>query len=152
MSLTSTPVLPIEILLAEDNPGDVRLTREALKRGKFQVNLNVTQDGEAALAYLRKEGKYGEATTPSLVLLDLNMPRKDGRQVLSEMKRDPNLKYIPVIVFSSSESEQDISTTYKLQANCYVSKPFDASKFEQVMHSIEEFWLSIAKLPTATGK
>src|SRR6266404_1736518 len=143
---TITSALPLEVLLAEDNPGDVRLTREALKRGRFRVNLNVAQDGEAALAYLRKQGEYGNAARPCLVLLDLNMPRKDGRQVLAEMKRDPDLDSIPVVIFSSSELEKDIITSYRLHANCYVTKPMDLHKFEQAVHAIEEFWFESAKL------
>ena len=146
---TGTASDPIEILLAEDNPGDVYLTREALKKGKFQIKLNVAADGEIALAYLRRQGRYHDSPRPMLMLLDLNMPRKDGRQVLQEMKRDPHLASIPVIVFTSSQLQEDIAASYRLHANCYVSKPANASEFARVLERIEEFWFSVAKIPEA---
>ncbi|MBI3894398.1 MAG: response regulator [Acidobacteria bacterium] len=143
----------LEILLAEDNPGDVRLTRDALKRSRLRINLNVAANGEDALAFLRQERKYAEAARPTLVLLDLNMPMKDGRQVLTEMRSDPNLACIPVIILTTSDAEEDIVRSYKLHANAYVSKPIHVSQFMAVVKSIEEFWMGVAKLPPhITGK
>lgn len=140
---------PVEILLVEDNPGDVRLTREALKEGKVRNNLNVAQDGVEALAFLRREGKYADAVRPDLILLDLNLPRKDGREVLEEIKADPALRPIPVVILTSSQAEQDIVRAYDLHANCYVSKPVDLDQFITVVKSIEDFWFAIVKLPPA---
>lgn len=137
----------IEILLAEDNPGDVRLTKEAFKGALVSANLSVATNGEEALAFLRQQGKYAEAVRPHLILLDLNMPRKDGRAVLAELKKDPTLDCIPVVVLTSSEAEDDIVKSYKLHANCYVSKPMDAARFREVVRSIEHFWLTTAALP-----
>jgi two-component system, chemotaxis family, response regulator Rcp1 len=142
---------PIEILLAEDNPGDVRLTREAFKRGGIRTNLTVAGNGEEALAFLRRHGKYTDATRPDLILLDLNMPRKDGRAVLAEIKKDPSLDCIPVIVLTSSDAEEDVVRSYKLHASCYISKPFDVGKFNEVIRSIEQFWLTTARLPQDCG-
>jgi chemotaxis family two-component system response regulator Rcp1 len=122
-------VKPVEILLGEDNPGDVRLTREAFKESRFDINLSVATNGEAVLAYLRQEGKYAQAARPDLILLDLSMPRKDGFSVLSEIKQDPDLDCISVIVLTSSHAEQDIVKSYKLRASCYISKPADVSVF-----------------------
>jgi chemotaxis family two-component system response regulator Rcp1 len=138
---------PVEILLVEDNPGDVRLTREALREGKVRNNLYVASDGVEALAFLRREGRYADAVRPDLVLLDLNLPRKDGREVLEEIKADPALRYIPVVVLTSSQAEQDILRAYDLHANCYVSKPVDLDQFIHVVRSIEDFWFTIVKLP-----
>ena len=138
---------PIEVLLVEDNPGDVRLTREALKEGKVRNNLHVASDGVEALAFLRKEGPYAAAVRPDLILLDLNLPRKDGREVLEEIKADPHLRYIPVVILTSSAAEQDILRAYDLHANCYVSKPVDLDQFITVVKSIEDFWFTIVKLP-----
>jgi two-component system, chemotaxis family, response regulator Rcp1 len=138
---------PIEILLVEDNPGDVRLTREALREGKVRNHLNVAGDGVEALAYLRREEGYTAATRPDVILLDLNLPRKDGREVLTEIKSDPRLKNIPVVILSSSQAEQDILRAYDLHANCYVSKPMDLDQFISVVKSIENFWFTIVKLP-----
>jgi chemotaxis family two-component system response regulator Rcp1 len=138
---------PVEILLVEDNPGDVRLTREALKEGKVHNNLSVATDGIEALAYLRKEGKYAEVVRPDLILLDLNLPRKDGREVLQEIKGDARLRNIPIVVLTSSQAEQDILGAYDLHANCYVTKPVDLDQFIRVVQSIEDFWFSIVKLP-----
>ena len=138
----------IEILLVEDNPGDVRLTQEALREGKVLNNLNVVNDGVQALAYLRQEGQYSGATRPDIILLDLTLPKKDGREVLAEVKGDANLKRIPVVVLTTSQDETDILKSYELQANAYVTKPVDLNQFIKVLQSFEDFWLSIVKLPT----
>ena len=140
---------PIEILLVEDNPGDVRLTIEALKDGKVSNRLHVAKDGVEAMAFLRQEGEYAEAPRPDVILLDLNLPKKDGREVLEEIKADEHLRRIPVVVLTTSSSEQDILRTYDLHANCYVTKPVDLEQFMQVVRGIEDFWLSIVKLPNA---
>ncbi len=137
----------IEILLVEDNPGDVRLTKEALKEGKILNNLNVVTDGVEAVAFLRREGNYTSAPRPELILLDLNLPKKDGREVLAEIKKDPSLKLIPVVILTSSAAEQDIVKSYNLHANCYVTKPVDLDQFIEVVKSIENFWLAVVKLP-----
>jgi two-component system, chemotaxis family, response regulator Rcp1 len=139
---------PIEILLVEDSPGDVRLTREALKDGKVRNNLHVVIDGVEALGFLRREGRFADAVRPDLILLDLNLPRKDGREVLTEIKLDPELAIIPVVVLTTSQAEQDILRAYRLHANCYVTKPVDLDQFIKVVQSIEDFWLTIVKLPT----
>ncbi len=139
---------PIEVLLVEDNPGDVRLTREALKDGKVRNNLTVVTDGVEALAYLRKEGQYSNAPRPDVILLDLNLPRKDGRTVLAEIKADPNLRRIPVVILTTSQAEEDILKTYDLHANCFVTKPVDLEQFIKVVKSIEDFWLTVVKRPT----
>lgn len=141
----------VEFLLAEDNPGDVRLTKEALRESKIRNNLNVVPDGVEAMAFLRREGKYADAPTPDVVLLDLNLPKKDGREVLAEIKSDPVLKRIPVVIITSSEAEQDILRTYDLHANCYVTKPVDLDQFIKVIQSIESFWLTIVKLPSSVS-
>ncbi len=138
---------PVEILLVEDNPADVRLTREALKEGKVRNNLSVVVDGEAALAFLRREGQYAGAPHPDLILLDLNLPRKDGREVLAEIKEDPTLKRIPVVVLTTSTAEKDILQTYNLHANCYVTKPVQLDEFLSVVKSIDDFWLALVRLP-----
>ena len=138
---------PVEILLVEDNPGDVRLTREALREGKVRNNLHVAADGVEALHFLRKEGRFADAVRPDLILLDLNLPKKDGREVLEDIKSDPDLRYIPVVVLTTSEAEQDICRSYQLHANCYITKPVDFDRFIQIVRSIEEFWLTIVKLP-----
>lgn len=137
----------IEILLVEDNPGDVRLTLEAFKEGKLINNLSVVGDGVEAMAFLRKEGKYTDKPYPDLILLDLNMPKMDGREVLAEIKKDTNLKHIPVVILTTSQAEQDILKSYDLHANCYISKPVDLDQFNVVIKSIQDFWLSIVKLP-----
>ncbi|MEW5931022.1 MAG: response regulator [Gemmatimonadota bacterium] len=138
---------PIEVLLVEDNPGDVRLTREALKEGKIRNNLHVARDGVEALAFLRREGEHADAPRPDVVLLDLNLPRKDGRQVLTEVKGDPSLRQIPVVILTSSQAEEDICRAYDLHANCYISKPVDLDQFIRVVKSIEDFWFTVVKLP-----
>lgn len=138
---------PVEILLVEDNPGDVRLTVEALREGNFRNNLNVAVDGVEALAYLRREGRYARSTRPDLILLDLNLPRKDGREVLAEIKADDELKSIPVVVLTTSSAEQDVLGSYDLHANCYITKPVDLEQFITVVKSIQQFWLTIVKLP-----
>jgi chemotaxis family two-component system response regulator Rcp1 len=138
---------PIEILLVEDNPGDVRLTREALAEAKVRNNLAVANDGVDALAYLRRESPHENATRPDLVLLDLNLPRKDGREVLAEIKADPVLRRLPVVVLTTSTAEQDILESYNLYANCYITKPVDLDQFLGIVTSIEDFWLTIVKLP-----
>jgi len=138
---------PVEILLVEDNPGDVRLTKEALKEAKIYNNLSVVEDGVEAVAYLYQEGKYKAASRPDLILLDLNLPKKDGREVLEIIKSDHMLKRIPVVVLTTSKAEQDILKVYDLYANCYITKPVDLGQFMSVVKSIEDFWLSIVKLP-----
>lgn len=141
------PAKSINILLVEDNPGDVRLTQEVLKDGKICNNLNVVMDGEEAIMFLRKEGKYKDAIRPDIILLDLNLPKKDGRQVLAEIKVDPDLKLIPVIVLTTSAAEQDILNTYANHANAYITKPVDFDQFMSVIKNFENFWLTIVKLP-----
>lgn len=138
----------IEILLVEDNPGDARLTMEALKDDKLRNNVVVVEDGIKAMAYLRNEGDYADVRKPDLIVLDLNLPKKDGRQVLAEIKDDPALRRIPVVVLTSSKAEQDILASYDLQANCYVTKPLDLDGFVEVVQSIEHFWFSIVALPS----
>jgi CheY-like chemotaxis protein len=138
---------PVEILMVEDNPGDVRLTIEGLKEGKVNNNLYVVEDGVEAMSFLRREGKYSDAVRPDLILLDLNLPKKDGREVLAELKADENLRTIPVVVLTTSEAEQDILKAYALHANCYITKPVDLDQFISVVTSIEEFWFTIVKLP-----
>jgi two-component system, chemotaxis family, response regulator Rcp1 len=138
---------PVEVLLVEDNPGDVRLTREALEEAKVLNNLNVAVDGVEAMAYLRREGPYADATRPDLIFLDLNLPKKDGREVLAEIKADEQLRRIPVVILTTSAAEQDIVRSYNLHANCYVTKPVDLDQFLTVVKSVEDFWLTIVKLP-----
>ncbi len=138
---------PIEILLVEDNPGDVRLTLEALKDARVRNKLSVVQDGMEAMALLKQEDEFAQAPRPDLILLDLNLPKKDGREVLLEIKTDENLKRIPVIILTTSQAEEDIFRMYDLHANCFITKPIDFDQFIKVIKSIEEFWLTIAKLP-----
>ena len=137
----------INILLVEDNPGDARLTIEALRDAKVRNELNVARDGVEAMAMLRREDGYADAPRPDLILLDLNLPRKDGRQVLAEIKSDESLRRIPVAVLTTSQAEQDILASYDLHANCYITKPVDLNEFVRVVQGIENFWLSIVKLP-----
>ncbi len=141
----------VEILLVEDNPGDVRLTREALKETKVLNRLNVVSDGIEAMAYLRKEDGFADAVAPDLILLDLNLPRKDGREVLEDIKSDPALRHIPVVILTVSQAEQDIMKTYDLHANCYITKPINLDQFVEVVKAIEDFWLTIVKLPPRNG-
>jgi two-component system, chemotaxis family, response regulator Rcp1 len=138
----------VEFLLVEDNPGDVRLTQEALTECAIPNNLNVVPDGMEAVAFLRREGKYANAPRPDVVLLDLNLPKKDGREVLAVVKADPELKSIPIVVLTSSEAENDILRSYELHANCYVTKPTDLDQFIKVIKSIKHFWLHVVKLPS----
>ncbi|MBD2102480.1 response regulator [Leptolyngbya sp. FACHB-261] len=138
---------PIEILLVEDSPGDVRLTQEVLKEGKVHNHLNVVEDGEKAIAFLKKLAPYTDALHPDLILLDLNLPRKDGREVLEIIKANGHLRRIPVVVLTTSQAEEDIIKAYDLHANCYITKPIDLDQFIRVIKSIEDFWLTIVKLP-----
>jgi len=138
---------PIEIFLVEDNPGDVRLTQEALKESKVLNNLSVATDGVEAMDFLHRKGKWNQAPYPDLILLDLNLPKKDGREVLEEIKADNDLKRIPVVVLTTSKAEEDILRMYDQHANCYITKPIDFDQFIEVVRSIENFWLTIVKLP-----
>jgi CheY-like chemotaxis protein len=140
-----------EILLVEDSPGDVRLTREALKDAKVHVHLSVASDGTEAMAFLKREGTYVNAPRPELILLDLNLPKKDGREVLKEIKEDPSLKTIPVVVLTTSAADEDVMRSYESHANCYITKPVDLDGFLKVVQSIDSFWLSIVKLPNDAG-
>ena len=138
---------PVEILLVEDNPGDVRLTVEALREGKVRNNLNVVGDGVEALAFLKREDGYANSPRPDLILLDLNLPKMDGREVLAAIKQDETLRRIPVVVLTTSKAEEDVVRTYDLHANCYISKPVDLDRFIQVVKTIDSFWLQVVKLP-----
>ncbi len=138
---------PVEILLVEDNPGDERLTREALKEGKVYSNLHWVKDGVEAMEFLRRNGKYKDVPRPDIILLDLNLPKKDGREVLQDIKNDAELRRIPVVVLTTSKAEEDVLRTYELHANCYVTKPVDLEKFIVVVKSIDVFWLTVATLP-----
>jgi chemotaxis family two-component system response regulator Rcp1 len=141
----------VEILLVEDNAGDVRLTREALNEGKVLNNLSVARDGVEALAFLRREGKDTQAPRPDIILLDLNLPRMDGRELLEVIKNDSELRRIPVVILTTSRSEEDILKTYDLHANCYITKPVDLEQFIRVVKSVEDFWFTIVKLPPNEG-
>jgi two-component system response regulator len=149
-----TPIIEksVEILLVEDNPGDVRLAKEALRDSKIHNTLRVVDDGVEAIAFLNKEGKYAKETRPDLVLLDLNLPKKDGREVLAEIKKDDVLKRIPVVILTSSRNEEDVMKTYNLHANCYITKPIDMKRFIKVVKAIENFWFTIVKLPLNEAK
>ncbi len=138
---------PVDILLVEDNPGDYRLTKEALKEGKVYNNLHWAQDGVEAIEFLKRRGKYDAAPRPDIILLDLNLPKKDGREVLSEIKRDEALRTIPVVILTTSKAEEDVLRSYDLHANCYVTKPVDLDKFIVVVQSIDRFWLTVVTLP-----
>ena len=142
--------VPIEVLLVEDSPGDVRLTREALKDAKVHINLHVASDGTEAMAFLGRQGEYAHVPCPDLILLDLNLPKKDGREVLAEIKDSPALKTIPVVILTTSASEADILRSYRLHANCYITKPVDLEGFLSVVRSIDSFWLSVVQLPHET--
>ena len=139
--------MPIEVLLVEDNPGDAQLTRIALEESKISIHLNVVEDGVEAMAFLRKQEKYVKAAHPDIVLLDLNLPRKDGREVLAEIKADENLRRIPVVILTTSQAQEDILKAYNLSANCYITKPVDFDQFVKIVQSIENFWFAIVKLP-----
>lgn len=143
---------PVNILLVEDNLGDVRLTQEALKEGKVLNNLSIARDGEEAMEFLWRKGKYANAVRPDLILLDLNMPKKDGRAVLTDIKNDEELRSIPVVVLTTSVAEQDILKAYNLHANCYITKPVDLGQFIEVVKNINDFWFSVVKLPTKLSK
>ena len=140
-------VRPIEVLLVEDDAGDVLMTREALHEGRVFNRLNVVGDGVEALAYLRRAGEYADAVRPDLVLLDLNLPKRDGRQVLEEVKADPDLRRIPIVVLTTSEAEEDVLRSYDLHANAYVTKPVDFDRFVEVIRQIDDFWISVVRLP-----
>ena len=142
-----TALRPAQILLVEDNPGDARLTMEALREGKLRNNLYHVKDGVEAMAFLKREEPFAAAPMPDLILLDLNLPRKDGREVLNEIRQDRRLELIPVVVLTTSEAEQDIVKSYRLHANCYVTKPVDLEKFLAIIHTIENFWLTVVALP-----
>lgn len=139
---------PIKILLVEDNPGDVRLIKEVFKDAKIFNAMQIAYDGETAMKILRKQAEYSDCATPDMILLDLNLPKKDGREVLREVKNDDDLKCIPVVILTTSNAEEDLIETYKMNANCYITKPVDLDQFINVVKSIENFWLSIVKLPS----
>jgi CheY-like chemotaxis protein len=147
MATLDRAIKPVEILMVEDNPGDIRLTMEALRESKLHNNLHVVKDGIEALAYLRQEGDYASMPRPDLILLDLNLPKKDGREVLREIKTDREMGRIPVVVLTTSQAEEDVLKTYDLHANCFITKPVDLEQFIKVVQSIEFFWLTIVKLP-----
>jgi CheY-like chemotaxis protein len=151
MSATSDLGPAIEILLVEDNPGDVRLTREVLKEGRIHNTLNVASDGVEALDYLHRRGAFADTKPQDLILLDLNLPKMNGREVLATIKKDPDLKHIPVVVLTTSSAEEDVLSAYDLHANCYITKPVDLDQFVRVVQSIEDFWLSIVRLPGDAG-
>ena len=144
-------IKPIEILMVEDNPGDAMLANEALAEAKVSNKVCVAEDGEAALAMLRNEGEYANHPRPDLILLDLNLPRKDGKEVLAEIKADPELRRIPVVILTSSDAEQDILRSYDLHANCYITKPVDLGQFMNVVKAITDFWVTIVKLPSTNS-
>jgi len=146
--MTATDTLkPIEILMIEDSPTDVLMAREALDHAKVLNRLHVVEDGVAAMAFLRQQGKYADTPRPGLILLDLNLPKKDGREVLAEIKADENLKLIPVVVLTTSKAEEDVFKAYGLHANCYITKPMDFSRFADVVRTIQEFWFTVVTLP-----
>ncbi|MDB2685623.1 response regulator [Mariniblastus sp.] len=147
MSDLEAPVKPIDILLVDDDPGDVLLTQKALKNGKIYNSLSVAKDGVEALEYLRREGPFKDVTRPDLILLDLNMPRKNGKETLEEIKKDPDLKTIPVVVLTTSDADKDVLASYDLNAACYVTKPVDIQQFTKVVNSLKEFWLCVVKFP-----
>ena len=137
----------IEILLVEDNPGDARLTIEAMREAKMRNRIHVVEDGVEAMEFLRHQGRFGDAPRPDLILLDLNLPRKDGREVLAEVKSDPDLRRIPVVVLTTSRAEEDVLRAYDLHANCYVTKPVDLAQFMKIVSQIDEFWVKVVTLP-----
>lgn len=143
---------PMEVLLVEDNPGDVRLTKEALKEGQIPSRLSVVHDGDAAVAFLRREDRHAEAPRPDIILLDFNLPKRDGGEVLEVIKADPSLRSIPVVVLTTSQATRDIRRAYDLHANCYITKPLDLDRFMAVVRSIEDFWLTVVRLPERDGE
>ncbi|MGD0744711.1 MAG: response regulator [Verrucomicrobiota bacterium] len=145
--MKSTDIRPIEILLVEDSPSDVEFTAEALKEAKVRNHLSIAEDGVQAMEFLRRQGRFAGAPRPDLIMLDLNLPRKDGREVLAELKADDHLKMIPVVVLTTSRAEEDVLRSYQLHANCYISKPVDFQQFLSVVRSIESFWLYVVTLP-----
>ena len=147
MSELKAPAKAIDILLVDDDPGDVLLTQKALRNGKLFNSLNVAKDGIEALEYLRQEGQFIDATRPDLILLDLNMPRMNGQETLAEIKKDPELKSIPVVVLTTSDADKDVLQSYDLHASCYVTKPVDLQQFTDVVQSLKEFWLCVVKFP-----
>ncbi len=147
MNCASTNWQPVEILLVEDNPGDVELAREALEHAKVANRLHVVNDGADAIDFVFRKGKFRDAPRPDIILLDLNLPRKDGREVLSEVKANADLAQIPVVVLTTSQAEEDVLRAYQLHANCYIAKPIDFNQFLRIVASIEEFWLTVVKLP-----
>lgn len=147
MSSMDSNTTPIEILLVEDNPGDARLTLEAMREAKVVNRIHVVEDGVEAMEFLRRQGRFDDAPRPALILLDLNMPRKDGREVLAEIKIDPDLKRIPVVVLTTSRDEEDVLRAYDLHANCYVTKPVDLAQFMKIISQIDEFWINVVSLP-----
>lgn len=147
MNSTDNNARSIEILLVEDNPGDVVLTLEAMREAKIHNHMHVVEDGVEAMEFLRHQGRFGDAPRPDLILLDLNLPRKDGREVLAEVKADPELKRIPVVVLTTSRSEEDVLRAYDLHANCYVTKPVDLTQFMKIVNLIDEFWINVVTLP-----
>jgi chemotaxis family two-component system response regulator Rcp1 len=151
MQTIHVDAVPIQVLLVDDNPGDVRLTQEAFKDAKVHLDLHVAKDGVEAMEFLTRQGPFCDSPRPDLILLDLNLPRKDGREVLGEIKEDPSLKTIPVVILTTSASDVDIERSYLLHANCYISKPVDLDGFLTVVRSIDNFWLSVVRLP-AGGK
>jgi CheY-like chemotaxis protein len=151
MSMTAPKkIVPVDILLVEDNLGDIRLTQEAFKAGKVLNNLFSVQDGVEALEFLRRAGKFAAVPRPDIILLDLNLPRMDGRELLAEIKSDPDFKRIPVMILTTSKAEEDVLRSYNLGANCYIAKPLDLVQFIEVAKSIEDFWFTVVKLPDAT--
>ncbi|GAA0662193.1 response regulator [Natronoarchaeum mannanilyticum] len=151
MSYPDSPADTADILLVEDNPGDVRLTEEAFREGQIKNTLHVVNDGVEALAFLRQRGEYAEAPRPDIVLLDLNLPRKDGDEVLDEIREDSDLEAIPVVVLTSSEAQEDIVQSYELKANAFLTKPVDPEEFIEVVRTFQEFWLSVVRLPPEDG-
>lgn len=139
--------MPVDILLVEDNPGDVLLTQEAFREGNYSPRLSVVEDGEEALQFLKRQGGFKDAPRPDLILLDLNLPKKDGRELLADVKQDPELHHIPIIVLTTSSAEQDIRRAYNLHANCYLTKPLDIERFLSKVRAVEEFWLRVVRLP-----
>ncbi len=147
MIASGTDIQPVEILLVEDNPVDVMITKEAFKGGRLFSNLHVAEDGEEAMDFLYKRGQYSSAPSPEIILLDLNLPRKDGREVLAEVKGDPSLRYIPVIILTTSRDEEDIRRSYDLQASCFITKPVDMEQFTRALECLGEFWFTLVRLP-----